>query len=179
MAWGFIMMLPDDDLMISRMTYIYRWHVVKWCWFLMMIIMVSRMTLMTWVKIMMIPDIDYHDFKDEIDDLREYDASCAMWVAMRPDPIAILVGHQGPTHMEKGVLFERVNWFWNMVGEVVYFSGNKNHQRALCFRLCLGIHANHDPCRRRKKANIVSEDKPNLKIVRFSACWILSKTPKP
>ena len=67
----------------------------------MMIIMVSRMTLMTWMKIMMIPDIDYHDFKDDIDDLREYDDSCAVWVAMGPDPIAILAGHQGPTHMER------------------------------------------------------------------------------
>ena len=75
------------------------------------------MTVMTWGKVMMVPDDDYDDFKDDIDDLREYDVSGAVWVAMGPDPIAILTGHQASFTWRKGVLFERDCWFWNMVGE--------------------------------------------------------------
>ena len=38
---------------------------------------------------------------DDDDDLREYDVSCAVRLAMGPDPIAILAGHQGLSLMEE------------------------------------------------------------------------------
>ena len=94
---------------------------------------------------------------DDDDDLREYDVSCAVRLAMGPDPIAILAGHQGLSLMEERKCSSKEftdSGTWQE-RRVILVAINWVHQRALCSSLCLGI-----------DASTVSANKPNkMRIV--------------
>ena len=93
------------------------------------------------------------------DDLREYDVSCAVRLAMGPDPIAILAGHQGLSLMEERKCSSKEftdSGTWQE--RRVYLSGNLwGSSKSFVLRgLCLG-----------KDANTVSANKPNKIIMRI------------
>ena len=71
------------------------------------------------------------------DDLREYDVSCAVRLAMGPDPIAILAGHQGLSWKKGSPLQENLLILEHgKRGGFILVAIYGVHQRALCSAAC-------------------------------------------